>query len=698
MLTRWSKKIGTSVLVGLGTMAAWGCGDNSGAMPRMDPSVTLAGAVQKGPFVLGSTVNVSPLDARGNPLGQVFNTKTTSDLGEFQVDFVAMGPVSLEGSGFYYNEVSGGLSTASIVLRAYYEITSGGQQEAYINLVTHLTYDRIKRLLADGATFAAATQQAEDELRTALGVGGAAFLPGKAGISMNILGGDTDANNYLFAVSALAAQAAATQAALGAGSADAALQELLNTTAADLADDGKLTTALTMTYQQAQQALQPEDIMNKLSVRLAAIGSTATVPDLNRVIDTDGDGIPNAKDNCLLIANPKQDVIPDGLCRIVKTNSVAIPEGTALSTILAGDLDHSGTPSLVAFLRTATSTDAAIARVFTQNATGRLQTPKDSKLPLPAGFTNNAQAALVIGDVSKDGAPDIVLSGGTWMAVYPTDGKGGFKAPGALTQSPPQMIGGYPFTGYYGPIVVGDFDGNGLPDIAGAPEHPFGTGITMNPVVLQLQTAAGVWAAPQVVSTLSSPMAGFIPAVAVADLNHDNKPDLVTVNYAIAPSPPFVVVLLGDGAGGFTAMPSIPLPQNGGGNPIVVDVNADTMQDVLIQNLTSGGGSPLFLQLLGDGTGKLAAPTTAAGSMAVAGSVFVGNFTKDSLPDIMVPGTISSPFSLLSGTGTGFKAQPTKIANLSSSGQGAAVDLNKDGVLDFVTISGSTLSTILINP
>lgn len=71
-----------------------------------------------------------------------------------------------------YNEVSDGLSTASITLRACYEITAGGKQEAYVNLVTHLTYDRIKRLVADGATFAAATKQAEDELRTALGVGG----------------------------------------------------------------------------------------------------------------------------------------------------------------------------------------------------------------------------------------------------------------------------------------------------------------------------------------------------------------------------------------------------------------------------------------------------------------------------------------------------------------------------------------------
>ena len=71
------QKLGISILVGLGTLATSGCGsgsdDNSGTLAQ---SVTRTGAVQKGPFVLGSTVNVSPLDAKGSLSGQVFNTKT----------------------------------------------------------------------------------------------------------------------------------------------------------------------------------------------------------------------------------------------------------------------------------------------------------------------------------------------------------------------------------------------------------------------------------------------------------------------------------------------------------------------------------------------------------------------------------------------------------------------------------------------
>ena len=41
-----------------------------------DESVALEGAVQKGPFVLGSTIDVAMLDASGNPTGQRWYTQS----------------------------------------------------------------------------------------------------------------------------------------------------------------------------------------------------------------------------------------------------------------------------------------------------------------------------------------------------------------------------------------------------------------------------------------------------------------------------------------------------------------------------------------------------------------------------------------------------------------------------------------------
>ena len=361
MKTRWSKKLGISILVGLGTLATWGCGgsdDNSGTVAQ---SVSLTGAVQKGPFVLGSTVNVSPLDTKGSPLGLVFNTKTTSDLGEFKVDFMASGLVSLEGSGFYYNEISGGLSAANLTLRALYQIKASGTQNAYINLVTHLTYDRVKSLVSAGTAFAAATQQAEKELRTALGIGDATFMPGKTGIELNILGGDTDANAYLFVVSSVIAQAGVTKAAQGTGSVDATIQELLNTTAADLADDGTLGPALTALYKQAQLDVDPTDVTDKLRLRLAGLGATTAIPDLNRVLDSDGDGFANAVDNCPFVANPMQEAITNQLCRA--TRFVGPQPKAPLSSILATDLSRTGTDSVVWVVNSIQMMPASAARM-----------------------------------------------------------------------------------------------------------------------------------------------------------------------------------------------------------------------------------------------------------------------------------------------------------------------------------------------
>ena len=274
--------------------------------------VHLSGALEKGPFVMGSTVNISPVDSNGNPTGLVFSTQTISDLGEFSVDFEASGFVSLEGTGFYYNEVTGDLSGANLTLRAYYEITAGGVQNAYLNLITHLTYNRVKKLIGDGVSGAVAIEQAEDELQAALPVGPDDLVLERNAIEMTLQGGDTVENAYLFAVSAVLSHAARIKSP---ASPDAALQELINGISVDLADDGQLNTATVEQLVEAQvlprelgefsggSYLIPDVIMEDLAARFADLGSTAVVPDLNRVLDSDFDMIVNADDNCWWIPN-----------------------------------------------------------------------------------------------------------------------------------------------------------------------------------------------------------------------------------------------------------------------------------------------------------------------------------------------------------------------------------------------------------
>jgi hypothetical protein len=282
--------IGLLALVGCGGGSSPGNGSPGG-------SVTLNGAVNKGPFVTGSTVNVSTVNASGNPSGQVYSTQTLNDLGEFSVDFEYTGLTSLEGSGFYYNEALGELSGANITLRAFYNVTQSGAQDAHINIITHLSYNRVKTLMGQGSTFAEGVNQAETELKDALGIVPPGFAPGASGTEMNISGGDNAANAYLLATSAVFAQAAIIRQFKG-GSIDANLQEILNTFGSDLQADGALNEDKVNEIAVAKMALDTASVKEMLTQRLYDVGSNASVPDLDAALDQDGDGHVNTAD-CL---------------------------------------------------------------------------------------------------------------------------------------------------------------------------------------------------------------------------------------------------------------------------------------------------------------------------------------------------------------------------------------------------------------
>jgi hypothetical protein len=272
--------------------------------------VSLHGAVQKGPFLVGSTVVISVLDVELNALGQVFTTETTNDLGEFDITFAVAGPVALEATGYYYDELAGRLSASVLSLRALYAPAASGPQQAHVNLVTHLTTERVKSLVGAGLAFAAAQAQAEAELLSQLAITPAGFAPAGRGIDMTVTGGDTDDNAYLMAVSAVLLQVVSDRTAGSSSSAEAELQTLLNRTALDFAD-GVLEDALREEIYIALFYLPVERVRQNLARRLAELGSTGATPDVSRVIDQDRDGLANADDECPLLANPGPF---DGVC------------------------------------------------------------------------------------------------------------------------------------------------------------------------------------------------------------------------------------------------------------------------------------------------------------------------------------------------------------------------------------------------
>lgn len=278
------------------------CPTTSGATRR------LSGAVQKGPFVVGSTVTASVLDTDGNPTGDVFSTMTADDLGSFSLTVPAEQAIRLEATGGYYNEVTGQLSVGSLTLRAFY--AGSVASEVFVNLVTHLSAPRVERLVAGGASFTDAVSQAESELRAALAVVPAALVIDADGTEMNLAGGDTPSNAYLFAVSTVLAQAAVERTP---ASPDTGLQELANMIALDLADDGELSATLRSFVDAGLVAVRTAEVEAGLQQRFTLLGSAATVPALDAVLDQDRDGLVNAADNCPRAANPDQvDADGDG--------------------------------------------------------------------------------------------------------------------------------------------------------------------------------------------------------------------------------------------------------------------------------------------------------------------------------------------------------------------------------------------------
>jgi hypothetical protein len=300
-------------------LAAAGCGsDPTGGGPdgapepdaaldaAPDPTeVALAGGVEKGPFVVGSSVRVAVLDATDlESTGVAFDTQTTDDTGAFALAFSQPGPqpVAIEATGFYYNEVTGQLSGAPLTLRSLMW-TTGGPQAAYVNLVTHLAFLRAKALALGGMAVDVAEAAAEAELRAALGVGPAGYDPGTPGSELTVLGGDTDPNAYLLGVSVVLAQTARNRG----GPIDAALQELVNGLALDLVDDGAFTVAHTAELRAGHQAVWSPDVLYYLQLRWAAIGATVPIPDFTRMIDIDLDAVMDHDDNCVTVANAGQD-------------------------------------------------------------------------------------------------------------------------------------------------------------------------------------------------------------------------------------------------------------------------------------------------------------------------------------------------------------------------------------------------------
>lgn len=239
------------------------------------------------------------------------------------------------------------------------------------------------------------------------------------------------------------------------------------------------------------------------------------------------------------------------------------------------------------------------------------------------------------------------------------------------------------------PIVVGDFNGDGSPDIAGAGGAGCSTSFCWDAAAGTVLNDGTGNLFPATTLDLGSSLQ--IVSVATGDFNGDGKLDLAVGGYASTYS---ITILLGNGDGTFTNKGSV---ATGGAFQAfaVGDFNGDGILDLAVANPTTD----IVSILLGNGDGTFTASTAATSStgdhpIALA----VGDFNGDGIADLAVGNDPqaggSGSLTILLGNGDGTftaAASPTTASGVNSI---ALADFNGDGFEDIAVASGATLTLL----
>ncbi|GAB1454137.1 hypothetical protein MASR2M47_41930 [Draconibacterium sp.] len=126
---------------------------------------TLSGYVQKGPYINGSSVTISELDAGLNQTGRSYSTTVAGNSGSFeqkQIELIT-NYLQLKADGYYFNEVNGKSSSGQLTLYALADVAQ--VSSANVNVLTHLEKSRAEYLVQQkGLSFADAKTQAQNEV------------------------------------------------------------------------------------------------------------------------------------------------------------------------------------------------------------------------------------------------------------------------------------------------------------------------------------------------------------------------------------------------------------------------------------------------------------------------------------------------------------------------------------------------------
>ncbi len=245
------------------------CIDNGDGGSQSIKKEKISGYVQKGPFVSGTSILMSELNSELAQTGKVFTSQITNDQGLFEITNIELNSsfVEFSSSGFYFNEVTGEISSAPITLTSISDLSN--KSFINVNVLTHLEKKRVENLIKGGKSFSEAKKQAKNEVLSIFSIA----LDNSADFEDYDISKNNEEGGILLAISII----------LQGNRSVGQLTELLSKIQSDIASDGKLDdNSLLNSLRVSTFELDLAAIRAKVESRNKALNITSTVPDFEK--------------------------------------------------------------------------------------------------------------------------------------------------------------------------------------------------------------------------------------------------------------------------------------------------------------------------------------------------------------------------------------------------------------------------------
>jgi hypothetical protein len=280
-----------------------------------------------------------------------------------------------------------------------------------------------------------------------------------------------------------------------------------------------------------------------------------------------------------------------------------------------------------------------------------------------------APTGIAVGDFNGDGNPDLAVAAQSpeTIEIFLGNGNGTFAAPTSFQVTSSTGLGG---------LVSGDFNHDGKADLAIADTY-FSTG----QATIFLGNGDGTFQPGIDYAT------GGSQSIIAADFNNDGNLDLA-VGGGYTNSTGVISVLIGKGDGTFAAYVPVSVPGNGGIQMAAGDLNGDGKLDLVAASYYNTQGGVFVAHGNGDGTFQMpvAYPEALPGQFTEA--AVIEDLDGDGKLDVAAVNYDGNDVSIYKGNGDGTLQTPVHYGAGINPEQVIVGDFNSDGHLDLAATGG----------